>query len=170
MARLLLLRHARAGWAAPGMRDFDRPLDAAGAADAVATGAAMRMAGYTPDVILCSAAVRARDTLHGLLTHSAIDRRRVSYLEALYSEDAQGYLSLVNDYGGEHSSLMLVGHNPMMEDLGMALTGDGEESARASILRGFPTAGLAVFRFDTTLTDAAPGKGYLEAFLTPADY
>lgn len=151
------------------MRDFDRPLDTTGRIDAKATGAAMQAAGYTPDTILCSGAARARETLKGLLAHAVIDRRRVSFMEALYSEDAHGYLDIIRDYGAESAELMLIGHNPMMEDLGVALAGDGEEGARAAIMGGFPTAGLAVIRFEEGLASASPGKGFLEAFLTPAD-
>jgi phosphohistidine phosphatase len=57
----------------------------------------------------------------------------------------------------------------MMEDLAMAVSGDGDESALATLNYGFPTSGLAVVRFPGSLADAAPGTGHLEAFLTPAD-
>src|SRR5438445_2481303 len=53
VSRLYLLRHAKAGWALPGMRDFDRPLDASGRADAEIMGTAMRSRGYIPDLTLC---------------------------------------------------------------------------------------------------------------------
>ena len=61
----------------PGMRDFDRPLDAVGHADAEAIGAAMRAAGYMPDMTLCSNARRARETLEGLAGHT--DTGRVGF-------------------------------------------------------------------------------------------
>ena len=67
--------------------------------------------------------------------------------------------------------MLLVGHNPMMEDLAMALSGDGDAHARSALLcRDFPTSALAVIRFPGKLSETAPGKGYLEAFLTPADF
>lgn len=169
MSKLFLLRHAKAGWAEPGMRDFDRPLDSTGKADAEATGAAMRACGYTADLILCSAARRARETLDGLFRHAAIDHGRVSFMDALYSEDAAGYLTIVHEYGRDHASVLVIGHNPMMEDLAMAISGDGEDHARGAMIGGFPTSGLAVIRFNGSLADVAPGKGYLEAFFTPAD-
>jgi phosphohistidine phosphatase len=165
-SRLFLLRHAKAGWAAPGMRDFDRPLDASGVADAEATGVAMRACGYVPDLTLCSNARRARETLEGIAGHA--DTGRVLFSDALYSEDAAGYLSIIRGNGGA-GSLLVIGHNPMMEDLAMAMAGTGEESARATLNSGFPTSGLAVIRFEGSLADAAPGGGHLEGFLTPAD-
>ena len=63
MSRLYLLRHSKAGWALPGVRDFDRPLDASGLADAERLGLAMRAAAHVPDLTLCSNARRARETL-----------------------------------------------------------------------------------------------------------
>ncbi len=165
MNRLYLLRHAKAGWALPGMKDFDRPLDASGMADARMLGAAMSAAGHVPDLTLCSNARRARETLEWLATQA--DTGRVLFTDALYSEDAAGYLAIIREHGPQ-GSLLVIGHNPMVEDLAMAVAGDGEESARATLERGFPTSGLAVLRFDGGLANAAPGAGYLEAFLTPA--
>ena len=167
MSKLYLLRHAKAGWALPGMRDFDRTLDETGYADAETVGMSMRAAGYVPDLTLCSNAKRARETLEGLAGHA--DTGKVIFLDKLYSEDATGYLEIINENGAA-GSVLVVGHNPMMEDLAMAVAGSGEENARATLNSGFPTSGLAVIRFPGPLTEAAPGKGYLEAFFTPTDY
>ncbi|MFI0848560.1 SixA phosphatase family protein [Mesorhizobium sp. IMUNJ 23232] len=165
MSTLYLLRHAKAGWAQPGMRDFDRPLDASGVRDAEAIGLAMRERGYAPDLTLCSTAVRARQTLEGVAAHA--DTGRVVFLEALYSGDAAGYLSAIRDHDGR-GSLLVVGHNPTMEDLAIALAGSGNAAALAALPSGFPTSGLAVLRFETKLRHAAPGEGKLKAFLSPA--
>lgn len=148
------------------MRDFDRPLDRSGVADAAALDVAMRGGGHVPDLTLCSSARRARETLEGVATHA--DTGRVVFTDGLYSEDAAGYLSIIRQNGAQ-GSLLVIGHNPMMEDLAIAVAGDGEDKARAALNLGFPTSGLAVIRFDDGLDKAAPGAGYLEAFLTPAD-
>jgi phosphohistidine phosphatase len=166
VSRLYLLRHAKAGWALPGVRDFDRPLDASGLTDAQVMGEAIWARNYVPDITLCSNAMRARQTLEGLAAYT--DTGRVLFFDTLYSEDASGYLNLIRENGGP-GSLLLIGHNPMTEDLAMALSGDGDEAARGKLNHGFPTSGLAVVRFVGTLADAAQGTGYLEAFLTPAD-
>ncbi|MEW9838073.1 SixA phosphatase family protein [Mesorhizobium marinum] len=164
-SRLFLLRHAKAGWALPGMRDFDRPLDATGHADAEALGAAMREEGYVPDITLCSGAVRARQTLEGIAGQA--DTGRVIFCEKLYSEDAAGYLALIQQNAAS-GSILVIGHNPMMEDLASAISGDGEPEAQAVLGAGFPTSGLAVIAFRGGLANAAPGAGYLEAFHAPA--
>jgi phosphohistidine phosphatase len=165
VSRLFLLRHAKAGWALPGMRDFDRPLDPTGHADAEAMGARMREHGYIPDVTLCSNATRARETLEDIAGQA--DTGRVVFCDSLYSEDAAGYLALIRD-NASSGSILVVGHNPMMEDLASAVSGDGEASARATLGLGFPTSGLAVIAFPGSLRKAEPGAGYLEAFHTPA--
>ncbi|MBU0582576.1 MAG: histidine phosphatase family protein [Alphaproteobacteria bacterium] len=165
MSTLYLLRHAKAGWALPGVRDFDRPLDESGHVDAEATGSAMREHNYVPDITLCSNALRARETLKGIA--GSADTGRVLFFDRLYSDDAAGYLSLVREHAN-CGSVLVIGHNPMMEDLASALAGDGDEAARAVLSHGFPTSGLAVISFDKGLAHAAPGTGFLEAFLTPA--
>lgn len=165
MNRLYLLRHAKAGWALPGVRDFDRSLDEVGRADAESIGAAMAEASYVPDLTLCSNARRARETLEGIAGKADIGR--VLFFDQLYTEDATGYLALIREHGG-FGSLLVIGHNPMMEDLAMAIAGDGEQEARDALASGFPTSGLAVIRFNSGLDEATTGAGHLEAFLTPA--
>lgn len=165
MSKLYLLRHAKAGWALPGVRDFDRPLDASGVADAEAMGAAMRTGGHVPDLTLCSNARRCRETLEGVAGHA--DTGRVLFFDKLYTEDAAGYLATIQEQGGA-GSLLVIGHNPMTEDLAMALAGGGDAEAREMLAHGFPTCGLAVIRFDGGLAGAEPGAGSLEAFLVPA--
>ena len=166
MSRLFLLRHAKAGWAEPGMRDFDRPLEPLGRTDADAIGAAMRANSYIPDLVLCSSAKRARETLDWVARHTG--DARVVFSDSLYSTDAAGYVEFIRATA-DADEVLLVGHNPMMEDVAMALSGDGDANARSVLVAGFPTSALAVIRFPGSLSETAPGKGHLDAFLTPAD-
>lgn len=167
MGRLFLLRHAKAGWALPGMRDFDRPLESSGRTDAEAIGAEMRNQGYVPDLTLCSNALRARETLEGVAGQA--DTGRVVFCDKLYSDDAAGYLALIHE-NADSGSILVIGHNPMMEDLATAVSGDGDPAARARLGSGFPTCGLAVIAFPGSLRKAAPGGGFLEAFLAPGSH
>lgn len=166
MSRLYLLRHAKAGWAEPGMRDFDRPLEPTGRTDADSIGAAMRARAYIPDLVLCSSAKRARETLDWVARHTGSGR--VVFSDSLYSTDAAGYVDFIRE-AADADSVLLVGHNPMMEDVATALSGDGDEHARHTLHHGFPTSALAVIRFAGELSETAPGKGYLEAFVTLSD-
>ena len=166
MSRLFLLRHAKAGWAEPGMRDFDRPLEPLGRCDADAIGAAMRAHSFIPDLVLCSSAKRARETLDWVARHTG--EARVIFSDSLYSTDAAGYVEYIRATA-DGDAVLLVGHNPMMEDVATALSGDGDANARNVLVAGFPTSALAVIRFPGKLSETAPGMGHLDAFLTPAD-
>lgn len=166
MTRLYLLRHARAKWAAPGGRDYDRALEPSGKADAEAIATSMLLAGYLPDKVLCSGAARARQTWQAVSRH--LDIVDITYDDALYNSDAAGYLELIRQHGGA-GSLLVIGHNPMMEDLTVALSRSGEANALAAVAHGFPTCALAVIRFPSPLTTIAPRSGFLEDFLVPAE-
>lgn len=164
MTTLFLLRHAKAKWAEPGSRDYDRTLDPTGKADAETVAAAMLLAGHLPELVLCSGARRARETWDAAARHLQVED--VRYLDGLYSSDAAGYLEIIRS-AGEAAKVLVVGHNPMMEDLALALSHDGETEAMAAVAGGFPTAGLAVIRFSGPLCAIAPEDGYLEEFIAP---
>jgi phosphohistidine phosphatase len=125
----------------------------------------MQRRGYFPDITICSNAVRARETLVGIAGQA--DTGRVVFTDRLYSDDATGYLELIHE-SADGGSVLVIGHNPMMEDLASAISGDGDPAARATLHSGFPTSGLAVIAFPGSLKKAAPGNGYLEDFYTPS--
>lgn len=165
MSRLFLLRHAKAVWADPGGRDFDRRLKESGKTDSRSIGEQMAARNLIPDIVFCSTARRARETWAGVAAVIGPMEERVTYLDELYSSDATGYLEIARS-APPAESVMLVGHNPMMEDLAEVLSGDGDDAARAVLASGFPKSGLAIIAFDGPLSAAAPGKGHLEDFLT----
>ena len=166
MGVLYLLRHAKAQMALPGMRDRDRPLAAIGHDQSVEVGKRMAEAGYRPDLTLCSPAVRTRQTLDGVL--AALPLPAVEIDESLYGDDATAYLLAIRARNGG-GSLMLVGHNPMIEDVACALAGAGDPAALRRLQGGVPVAALALIAFDGGFAAAKPGSGRLLAFLTPGD-
>lgn len=168
MSQLFLLRHAKADWAKPGMRDFDRPLKERGRRNAETIGDAMRTSGFTPTRVICSKAARAVETWESVSKTLGADGCEVEMTEALYGSDASGYLQIIND-AFDTERLLLIGHNPMMEDIAFALAGSGDEMVLAKLETGFPTAGMAAIQFDVPLNEAAPGKGVLQAFITPSE-
>jgi len=145
-SRIYLLRHAAAQQAAPGQRDFDRPLtdDGFAAAEIVADKAADKH--YEPDLIISSTALRCRQTADAM-------RRVVSpstefrFVDALYNGTLEIYLSLIASQT-DQESVMLVAHNPIIEQTLESLI--GHEALVGALPRGFPTAGLAVV--DSTST------------------
>lgn len=169
MSRLFLLRHARAAWAEPGDRDFDRPLTDDGRRESLAVGAMMLANGYRPDRVVCSPARRALETWRAVAETLDMKPSDALLSETLYSADATGYLTIVRN-NGAMGSLLIVGHNPTIEDLAIGLSSPGVGPARADLDKGFPTAGLAVLAFEGDLSEAMLGAAALEAFFTPSEH
>ncbi|GAB4348751.1 MAG: histidine phosphatase family protein [Oricola sp.] len=130
-------------------------------------GELMKQRNLVPDHVICSTAARAVETLEGLNAALHLENR-TTYEQNLYATDAPGYLEIAaaTDLDGD---VMLIGHNPMLEDAALALSRDGDEEALEALHMGFRTAGLAIIRFDGPSSSFATDTGYLEAYLTPAD-
>lgn len=128
---LLLLRHASAG-VALGRTDHARGLSAEGMAEAAAAGRAL--ADHTPDLVVCSSAMRAQQTAAclQLTTTPVLDPE-------VYLATADGLLARIRQVPDTVSTLLLVGHNPGLGELAATLDDDPR------LQRGFPTAALAVF-------------------------
>lgn len=164
MSTLLLLRHARAAWPEGGTGDFDRRLTESGRKDIRAIAQAMLRQGLLPEAVICSTARRAQETWLEVAEVLAGKPMRVEHSDALYNSDASTYLEIVIA-AAPVATLMLIGHNPMLEDLACALAGSGKPGPLAAMRRGLPAAGLAVISFDGELGDIRPGTGWLEEFL-----
>lgn len=167
MGRLYLLRHAKAKWADPGMRDYDRALDPRGLDEAAAMGRAIAERALKPEVVICSNAVRARQTLEQI--DPALDiAKTAKFTDELYATDAPGYLEIATG-AADADSVMLIGHNPMLEDLAIGLATQGDEHAISELQMGFRTAGLAAIDFDGPPSTFDASGGSLALYLTPDD-
>jgi phosphohistidine phosphatase len=167
MARLFLFRHGKAAWAEPGMRDFDRKLDERGVEEATAMGRLMLKRRLVPDLVICSTAARAVETLEAI--NETLHLNDVSrFSQDLYATDAPGYLDIASR-ADDGDDIMLVGHNPMLEDAAIALSKTGDDESIDALHMGFRTGGLAVIRFNGPASTFNDDTGHLEAYLTPAD-
>jgi phosphohistidine phosphatase len=157
---LLVLRHAKAVHE-PGLRDEDRGLTKRGLRDAAAAGETIREAGLIPDRVLCSAALRTRQTWQQVSAAlgRAADKAKVSYESSLYYADADDLLEAVRHGPDKAETILLVGHNPASQELVVDLTGRRDLS--------FPTSALAVVRLPGRWADAAHGGGELAQVWTP---
>lgn len=145
-SRIYLLRHAEAAWAAPGQRDFDRPLSEKGFADAEIVADRAADKGYKPDLLLSSTALRCRDTADAV--HRAVGlSTEIRFVDELYNASPDVYLDIIAAQQ-DISSVMLVGHNPTMEQTLEALI--GHQALAQALPVGFPPAGLAVLDHDGT--------------------
>jgi phosphohistidine phosphatase len=166
---LLLLRHAKSSWDDSSVRDHDRPLAPRGDRAARLVAEHLRSEGLRPALVLCSSARRTRDTLE--LLGPAIDPDADVRIEPdLYGADAGEILDLIRTVDEAVPSVLVIGHNPGLEDLASDLAGDGEEAALDELRTKFPTAALA--RFDlgrSTWADLGAGAAYLTSLVLPRD-
>ncbi|OCP03449.1 MULTISPECIES: histidine phosphatase family protein [unclassified Ensifer] len=161
--RLFLLRHARSGWALPGQRDFDRSLDETGYIEAERLAQLAADQGIRPERILCSTAARCRETAEPFFRTVSEDLD-IRYIDALYSGPTSVYFDLI-DAHRHLNSLMLVGHNPMIEQLLYRLIGD--DAAREVVPNGYPPAGLAIVDVPSAI-DEVSASATLVSLLLPS--
>jgi phosphohistidine phosphatase len=168
MLRLMLLRHAKSSWKEPQIADRERPLAERGRGAAPLIGRYASEHGLVPARILYSPARRARETYE--LFAAALDQPvPAEAVEELYDfGDGRALLEVARRRGGDTASLMLVGHNPSLENLARMLAVGGDADALAELRGKFPTAALAVIDCNAARwAELGPGCGKLVAFITP---
>jgi phosphohistidine phosphatase len=170
--RLLLLRHAKSDWNKD-IDDHDRPLSPRGRKAAPAIALHMRRKEYLPQAVLCSTAERTRETLD-LLLAAWTRKPAVRYQRELYLAECPALLASLKKAPARASPLLLVGHNPGMEQLAVALAaqpkGAAERTRLQSLAQKFPTAALAVLDFEiASWRFLKPGTGQLVDFVRPKD-
>lgn len=158
MRELILLRHAHAEPSAAGQSDLDRPLSAEGHAEAEAAGAWLRDNGLIPDLALCSSARRARETLEAALAATGYVEQRLE--DSIY-DATPGVLAALADSHRQVGRLLLVGHNPGLEQLAALM-----HSGQSGDYRGMPPGGIAVLALPGDAM-VEPGIATLSAFWWP---
>ena len=163
MHSLYLLRHAKSSWDDPTLADHDRPLAPRGRRDAKLIAKHLRGAGGDPELVLCSSAVRTRETLE--LLRPALAGATVMVEEELYGASSDDLLARVRLVPDPVASVLLIGHNPGLHELALWLATAGEELERLELK--FPTAALATLVLATTWSRLAPAGATLEAYVVP---
>jgi phosphohistidine phosphatase len=169
MKRLLLLRHAKSSWDDPALDDFDRPLAPRGRKAAERMGRELATRNWLPQLALVSPAARTRETWE--LVTAALPRSfSAAFLDTLYDAAAEDVLSEIRRTPKAVKTLIVLGHNPGLEDLARRLAGDNSEKKALQQLREkFPTAALARFDFDGKWTGLDFGGARLTHCLRPRD-
>ncbi len=171
LKRLFLLRHAKAQPADGSVEDYDRTLMLSGMQDGAAMARYLRKADYRVDTIICSAAARTTQTAELVLHELTAE---IDYRENLYLADPARILAAVRAMPASVSSLMVVGHNPGLEECATLLAREPvrrKERARHEALEEkFPTCALAILDFDVgRWRDVAQNSGKLVDFVRPRD-
>ena len=167
MRRLLLLRHAKAERSQPDGRDHDRVLAPRGRDDARKLGSYLARHGFVPDRAMVSTAARTRETW--ALLAAAFDKSPpADFDDRIYDASPQSLLQVIGTAGPDIRTLLVIGHNPGLQELAALLTASGDIDARERLGEDFPTAALAAIGFATEdWSGVHPHGGRLEHFVTP---
>ncbi len=169
MKTLLLLRHAKSSWTDPRMDEHDRPLNDRGRLSAPVIGQYILDRGLIPDLILTSTAKRCQQTLERLL---AIWPREPAHQseKGLYLAAAHKIMERLNKVDDSINRLLILGHNPGLEDLAVELAAGGDSAAMRRMGDKFPTSALAVIAFDIARWSMLErARGTLLTFVSPRD-
>lgn len=167
MKRVYLLRHAKSSWKDGSLADRDRPLAKRGKRGAKAMARHLEAEGIRPDLVLCSPARRTRETLE-LVERAFPDGIEATLDEALYGASESELLARLQALPEEVGSVMLIGHNPGLEELALALAAEGAELPRMS--EKYPTAALATIDLRAKRwSTVRRGSGGLAGFVRPKD-
>jgi len=165
---LHLLRHAKSSWSDEVEDDHERPLNARGRRAATAIGRFLAREGPAPTRVLCSSALRTRETWERIRECPGLEPE-VSFERSLYLASAAEMLERIR---AEASGpcLLVIGHNPGTEDLARSFAASGDAQARRRIVEKFPTAALATVACDAVgWAELSPASGRLLRFVTPRD-
>ncbi len=160
MKRLHILRHAKSSWDDPDLADHERPLAPRGEKAARRLADHVRDEGIAPELVLCSTALRTRQTLAALLPVLGGDVE-VRLEKGLYGAGLGEVLTRIRQVDDTVGSALVLGHNPTLHEVALVLTG------RDDMLERFPTGALASVTFTGAWADLTEGGAELEGFFVP---
>jgi phosphohistidine phosphatase len=171
MHRLLLLRHAKTEQD-NGEGDHARALTKRGRNDAAKIGHALDIRGYWPELVLCSTSRRTRETWE-LLAPELAKAPQVEFRKTLYLASARQIAAQIHETAAAIRTLMVLGHNPGMEECARMLArppkSKAEAEKHADMREKFPTCALAVLDFGVEAWSDVTGSGVLLEFIKPRD-
>lgn len=166
MRHLYLFRHAKASWVLAGELDYERGLTERGFEDCAVMREPIERLDPAPELVLCSGARRARETLEGVA--SALPKRTVvEYDDRIYEASVATLVEVMQGVGPEVSAAMIVGHNPSMHDLAVELAQDGPELQ--AMAGSFPKAALAELQIEGEWSKVGENCASLTQFVRPKD-
>lgn len=171
MKTVLILRHAKSDWGEPDRPDFDRPLAKRGLEDAPLMGEVLAHFDCVPDKILSSPARRAQQTAE-LVAKACGYRKTIQWEDAFYEGSSEDLLAILPRLPETVERILLIGHNPMLEETVALLSAPHASAAEDGWSEGWaikiPTAGLVCLNFGImTWSELQPGEGVLQWFVIP---
>lgn len=167
MKTLHLLRHAKSSWKQVGLDDHERPLSKRGRAAASVMAKHMRRAEIAPDIVLCSTAVRAKETLEPIAKR--LKPAKVLFERGIYEVPERKLWKYVWALPDRASTVLMIGHNPGLHNFALALADADSEDLLPPLEGKFPTGALATFSFDGRWKDLRPRSAHLVSFVQPKE-
>ena len=162
MYELHLLRHAKSSWDEPGLPDHERPLAPRGRKAAKKLARYLRDQEVRPDLVLCSSARRTRETLER--TRSSLGEPVVEIEDGLYGAGSDDLLARLRGVPEGVGSALLIGHNPGLQDLALALA-----PSEPPLTARFPTGALASFALAGPWAQLGEAQAELTAYVVPRE-
>ncbi|HET6795388.1 MAG TPA: histidine phosphatase family protein [Acidimicrobiales bacterium] len=163
---LHLLRHAKSSWDDPGLSDRERPLAGRGEKASARMARHMEAVGVRPSLVICSPAVRTRQTLTAV-ERALPDGVEVRFDDGLYGAGVTDLIRLVRSVPAAVEELMLIGHNPGLQDLALTLVGAGDGAEIDRLGQKLPTGALVTLSFGVPWSRVSAGVARLESFVAP---
>jgi len=157
--KLYLLRHLKSSWDDDTLADHDRPLAPRGRKAGKRMVRYLQTAGVAPELVLCSSAARTRQTLEAV--RAALGDAEVRFEETLYAASDEELLGVLRAVEPDVGSVLVIAHNPGLEDLAAALSGVRQEK--------FPTGALATLGYEGSWAQLGPGSCELTGFVVPRE-
>lgn len=169
MKKLYLLRHAKSDYPANVRDDKNRPLNERGKNACKIMGAFLKENNIAPDMIISSDALRTKQTIKNIIDESCL-RNKVDFTKNLYLASAGEILKEVAKINNNLNNVMVVAHNPGIQELAAILFKDGDEEKLRKIKTKYPTASLSSFILHTnSWSEIYPASCTLEFFVSPKD-
>lgn len=165
MRELIILRHGKSAWDSDAPSDFQRPLTRRGFQMVPGVGAWMWQQGMRPQAIVSSSALRAWQTVIPIATALDVAEQAVRFDGRLYLADRDTLLQVLGEMPDGITSVLLVGHNPGLEDLaGFLLGGNTPQTDDDRLL---PTATVCQMELDAGWNDLTAGSARLRVYHRP---
>lgn len=165
--QLIIMRHGKSDWSEASRSDFDRPLTARGRKAAKQIGRWLKQKQYRIDRMLCSPALRAKQTCQLAAEQLDFAQQRVLWEHSIYEASLNDLIALIGQYGTGVRTLLIVGHNPGLEQLLCHLCNDPPPVNDSGKL--LTTAATAVLDFGTAPISAKAHQAQLQYLIRPKE-
>ena len=165
--KLLIMRHAKSDWSADSGSDFDRPLATRGIKTAKLMGKWLKKNQHAPDRVICSPALRAKQTCQLLLKEHAIAEHNVFWINEIYDASLHDLLSVIKQHSKDACILLVIGHNPGLDQLVCYLS---KETPRVNASgKLMTTAALAILDYGSETISTEPHQAHLQSLVRPKE-